>query len=498
MLEEKKPSVHDRWAHLRFSVIGPLLAAPPECGELAQEIRKLTEKTWLHPITGDPVQFGFSTIERWYQRAKRAKVDPVGVLRRKIRADSGQQPAMGQKLKAALLDQYKAHRSWSYQLHYDNLAAVVAADVEIGPMPSYPTLRRFMKTNGFLRRRRLSSTDTAGVRRAEAHLDEREVRSFEAEYVHGLWHLDFHHGSKKVLLPSGEWMTPLVLGILDDRSRLACHVQWYLAETAENLVHGLSQAIQKRALPRSLMTDNGSAMIAGETVQGLLRLGIVHETTLPYSAYQNGKQENFWAQLEGRMMAMLETTKDLTLPFLNEASQAWVEMEYNRKVHSETGQTPIARFLAGPDVGRESPDSSTLRLAFMTEERRTQRRSDCTVTIEGRRFEIPTRYRCLERLTIRFAGWDLAYVYLIDERSGTVLSRLYPLDKAKNADGKRRRLPEGAVAMVDRPIEPAPGVAPLLKRLMAEYAATGLPPAYLPKNETDREDSTSQKTEDLR
>jgi hypothetical protein len=134
----------------------------------------------------------------------------------------------------------------------------------------------------------------------------------------------------------------------------------------------------------------------------------------------------------------------------------------------------------------------------MTEERRTQRRSDCTVTIEGRRFEVPTRYRSLERVTVRYAGWDLAHVYLIDERSGTVLCRLYPLDKAKNADGKRRRLPEGTVAMVDRPIEPAPGVAPLLKRLMAEYAATGLPPAYLPKEETDREESDSQKTEDPR
>jgi transposase InsO family protein len=498
MLEESKPTVHDRWAHLRFSVIGPLLAAPPGPGKLAEEIKKLSGKTWLHPITGKPTRFGFSTIERWYHRARRAKVDPVGVLRRKIRSDLGRQPAVGQKLKAVLLDQYKAHRSWSYQLHYDNLAAVVAADAEIGPMPSYPTLRRFMKTNGLLRRRRLSSTDTAGVRRAEARLDEREVRSYEAEYVQGLWHLDFHHGSKKVLLSSGEWMTPLVLGILDDRSRLACHVQWYLAETAENLVHGLSQAIQKRALPRSLMTDNGAAMIAGETTQGLLRLGIVHQTTLPYSAYQNGKQENFWAQLEGRMMAMLEGTKDLTLPFLNESTQAWVEMEYNRKVHSETGQTPIVRYLAGPDVGRESPDSNALRLAFMTEERRTQRRSDCTVTIEGRRFEVPTRYRSLERVTVRYAGWDLAHVYLIDERSGTVLCRLYPLDKAKNADGKRRRLPEGMVAMVDRPIEPAPGVAPLLKRLMAEYAATGLPPAYLPKEETDREESDSQKTEDPR
>ena len=48
------------------------------------------------------------------------------------------------------------------------------------------------------------------------------------------------------------------------------------------------------------MSDNGSAMLAEETTEGLARLGVSHETTLPYSPYQNGKQECFWAQVEGR------------------------------------------------------------------------------------------------------------------------------------------------------------------------------------------------------
>jgi hypothetical protein len=46
-------------------------------------------------------------------------------------------------------------------------------------------------------------------------------------------------------------VTPILFGVLDDRSRLACHLQWYLAETAELIAHGLSQAFQKRGLPRS-------------------------------------------------------------------------------------------------------------------------------------------------------------------------------------------------------------------------------------------------------
>jgi hypothetical protein len=80
--QARGPRVHERWAHLRFSVIGQILAAPPPKGELRAEIEALAERQWRHPITGDPVRFGFSTIERWYYRALKERSDPVGVLRR--------------------------------------------------------------------------------------------------------------------------------------------------------------------------------------------------------------------------------------------------------------------------------------------------------------------------------------------------------------------------------------------------------------------------------
>ena len=116
-----------------------------------------------------------------------------------------------------------------------------------------------------------------------------------------------------MLTARGEWVTPILFGVLDDRSRLACHLQWYLAETAEIIAHGLSQAFQKRGLPRSGLSDNGAAMTAAEITQGLTRLGILHQTTLPYSPYQNAKQEAFWGPVEGRLMAMFEGVADLTL-----------------------------------------------------------------------------------------------------------------------------------------------------------------------------------------
>ena len=489
MSDEQESRQQDRWAWLRFSIVGPLLAAPPARGQLQMEIAKLAAKEWRHPITTVPTRFAFSTIECWYYSALAAKTDPVGRLRRKVRSDSGQQSSLNEKLRPVLEAQYRAHKKWTYQLHFDNLCVLVQGQADLGPMPSYTSVRRYMKSHGLVRKRLARAKETAGGLKAEQRLETREVRSFESEYTNGLWHLDFHQGSLKVLTSEGEWVKPHLLGVLDDHSRLICHAQWYLGETAEDLVHGLCQAFLKRQLPRSLMTDNGAAMIAAETGQGLLRLGVIHETTLPYSPYQNGKQESFWGQVEGRLLAMMENCRDLTLAFLNEATQAWIEMEYQRKVHSEIGQAPLRCFLDSPNVGRDCPSIDDLRVAFCAETSRSQRQSDGTITLVGIRYEIPGRYRHLRRISVRYAGWDLGHVYMVDGRSGTMLTRLYPLDKARNADGRRRTLePSDSDSSVQTGAAPQEGMAPLLRKLIQDYAATGFPPAYLPKT-TFKEES---------
>ncbi len=431
---------------------------------------------------GQPAQFAVSTIQRWYYAARAEAQDPVGALRRKIRCDAGQQRSVNTDLSRLLEAQYEAHKRWSYQLHVDNLRVVVAAHPHYGAMPSYSSIVRYMKRHGWSPTSGSRGRMTSAIEQAQARLETREVRSYEVAHVNALWHLDFHHGSHKILSPEGEWVRPLLLGILDDHSRLVCHAQWYWSETARDLVHGLSQAFLKRGLPRSLLTDNGSAMIAAETEQGLERLGIVHDTTLPYSPYQNGKQESFWGQVEGRLLAMLENCSDLTLAFLNEATQAWVEMEYHRQIHSEIGQTPLKRFLESPTVGRECPPADALRLAFCQETSRTQRRSDGTISLEGIRLEIPSRFRHLPTIYVRYASWDLSWVHLIDPRTSIVLARLYPLDRARNADGLRRSLQlttknPAIAADIDNP-DP---IAPLLRQLLEDYSATGLPPAYLPQ-----------------
>ena len=357
------PPKRDRWARLRFSIIGPLMAAPPDAGKLKEAFVVLAAKIWRHPVSGLDVRFGASTIERWYYKARSA-ADPVAALKDGLRGNGGTFPSLTPVAIATLTQQYREHPGWTAQLHLDNLGA---ACKDAGtPMASYATVRRYLLAQGMHRQARPKRA-TEGAVAARDRLEQLEVRSFEVEHVGALWHLDFHHASRKVLTRAGAWVKPMLLGVIDDRSRLVCHLQWYLDETAQSLVHGLSQAFMKRGLPRALMTDNGAAMLSEETTTGLATLGVVHQTTLPYSPYQNAKQESFWGRVEGRLMAMLEGEQALTLELLNEATQAWVEQEYHRTVHTELKVKPLARYLAGPSVARKCPDSGVLRDAFRIE-----------------------------------------------------------------------------------------------------------------------------------
>jgi putative transposase len=490
MTTKEDTPVRVRWARLRFQIVGSLLAAPAGDGQLKTRIEELAARRWSHPTTGESIRFSFKSIERWFYAA-RAAAEPIEVLARKVPSHAGSFPSVSAALGKAIAQQHAEHPRWTFKLHYDNLRVRAREAPELGLMPGYASVCRYMKHHGLLRARKPRHRHD-NPHDGSKEFSPRETRSYEVSHVHGLWHLDFHEGSRAVITSKGEPKKPHLLGILDDHSRLCCHLQWYLAdECTEDLVHGLIQAFQKRGLPRKLLTDNGAAMTSAEVEQGLERLSILHTTTLPYSPEQNGKQENFWGQVEGRLLPMLEGEPHLTLDLLNTATQAWVEGEYHQSEHSEIKQAPIQRFLSAPSVGRPCPSSEMLRRAFKVEVSRKQRRSDGTVTVFGIRFEVPSAYRHLIRLHVRAARWDLSSVDLVDPRSGAHMQTLFPIDKTKNADGFRR--PLLAAGQAKEP-KPATGMAPLLRALMADYAATGLPPAFIPKDDSYAEDDGAEET----
>ncbi len=147
------PPQRDRWARLRFSIIGPLLAAPPGPGQLNSALAALAAKTWRHPVTGLDVRFGASTLERWYYTARRA-ADPVAALKDRLHANEGCFPSLSAVAVATLSAQYREHPGWTAQLHLDNLRVACKASEPDGtstPVASYTTVRRYLRAQGMHR-----------------------------------------------------------------------------------------------------------------------------------------------------------------------------------------------------------------------------------------------------------------------------------------------------------------------------------------------------------
>jgi len=455
----------------RYGVVSQLLCSPPEVGDLQEALRALSNKEWRHPFTGEPFKLHFKTIERWYYLSKKTD-DSVGNLKRKQRSDVGKVD-LDPDCETYLRKQYAEHKSWTMQLHAQNIEAAIKQNLLLAKCPSYSTVRRFMLSNGLLRMRRSRNANRETYQAVLEQQASREIRSYEVTHVGSLYHTDFHHGRIKVVGASGNLITPNICCIIDDKSRLVVHAQWYETETAEDAIHTLIQALQKRGLPRALMTDNGAAFVAAEYTNGLSKLSISHQRTLEYSPHQNGKQERFWGNLEGRLITMLENESSVTLKELNDFTQAWVEMDYNRAVHSELKKSPIMSFIDEPSVLRRSPPVEDIKKAFMILQTRKQRRFDGTVSIEGVRFEVPQAYRHFTDLSVRYARFDLSKVYLCCKESGDVLAPLRPLDKTANSDGFRKATATATV--------PRPNLPPLLKKLVADAAEENRPLQYIPK-----------------
>ncbi len=179
-------------------------------------------------------------------------------------------------------------------------------------------------------------------------------------------------------------------------------------------------------------------------------------------------------------MAMLEDVPDLTLEFLNEATQAWVEFGYNRGIHSEIGQTPLARWAGGPGcaAAESRQRGAAPRLhAHRAAHPAAQRRHGGDRCAPLRSAE---RLPASDALLVRYARWDLSQVHLVDDTAARCCARLYPLDKTANANGMRRPLEPLGARRRRVSAHRRTGIAPLLAKLMAAAGRTGLPPPYLP------------------
>jgi putative transposase len=162
-----------------------------------------------------------------------------------------------------------------------------------------------------------------------------------------------------------------LFAFIDDHSRALVGYRWGHSQDTVRLEAALRAGLAARGVPKVVYVDNGSAFVSSQLIRALASLGIALTHSKPGQPAGRGKIERFFRTVRDQFLVELAVPGALAavdgLTGLNELFAAWVETVYHRRVHSETGQAPIERFLAsGPPV---LPTPAALHEAFLWSER---------------------------------------------------------------------------------------------------------------------------------
>jgi putative transposase len=207
----------------------------------------------------------------------------------------------------------------------------------------------------------------------------RALGRFEAESPNELWTGDALHG------PLIDGHRTYLFCFIDDHSRLLVGYRWTGREDVLNASWALRAGLAARGLPKAVYVDNGSPFVSGQLLRACAVLGIRLIHSRPGRPEGRGKIERVFRTIREQALGELEDHPPASLEELNRTFQAWVESVYHQRAHSETGQTPLERFLAAGAL--TLPSERSLREAFRWSEQRTVSRTG-TVGMHGNTYEV--------------------------------------------------------------------------------------------------------------
>lgn len=218
---------------------------------------------------------------------------------------------------------------------------------------------------------------------------------FEADAPNQRWVGDALHG------PRVGGRKSYLFAFLDDHSRLVTGHRFGFAEDVVRLAAAFEPALAARGVPQSCYVDNGSAYVDAWLLRACGKLGIrlVHST--PHRPQGRGKIERLFRTVREQFLVEVAdtTAADLSerdqspaaaLLELNSLFTAWVESVYHHQVHSETGQTPLARWNDGWQAaghGPAMPSADALTEAFLWSTLRTVTKT-ATVSLHGNTYQV--------------------------------------------------------------------------------------------------------------
>ncbi len=387
------PDAYDRNTEIalfRYGLIAQLVHTPPESGQQEQLLREIAARPYTIPGS-TRTQVSVTTLRRYLKTYLAHGFD---ALRPTARADTSAPRAFPPEVLAkaiALREEQPARTT-------QTIVEILQRDPQLTLTPpiNVHTLTTHLRQHG--KTRRLLNQPAKVYRR------------FERDQVNALWQGDEMAGPwlPDPEVPGRKRRTHL-FGFIDDHSRLVPYAEFFFDETLPRMERVLKVALLRRGVPHAIYVDNGAVYSSLQFNAACATLGIQRIQAAPYAPEGKGKQERFWSSLQLQFLPEVQASQLTTLTELNESLWAWLECVYHQHVHSETQQTPLARYTAGLDPVRHA-DPEVVRRAFLWREKRKVRK-DATLALQGNRYQVEPQFagRTLE---LRFDPFDLSQIEL--------------------------------------------------------------------------------------
>ncbi|HEY8019872.1 MAG TPA: DDE-type integrase/transposase/recombinase [Thermoanaerobaculia bacterium] len=410
----------------RATVIGPLMHRVLSHGQLAAELRALSDQRFRPPGAASTRTYSIPTLERWLYAFRSSGLDG---LRPQPRCDQGFAQDLTEELRELLLDIRREHPDASVPLILKTL--VDEGRLEEGKV-SEPTVRRLYAAAGL--RRRAARTEGESKTRLR----------WQAERPGALWHGDVCHVTGCTV---GGKTTPVrIHGLLDDASRYVVALEAHATEKEVDMLGMTVDALRREGRPDGLYLDNGSTYRGDILKTACARLGITLLHARPYDPEARGKMERFWRTLREGCLNYLGAVASLA--DINTTLRAFLDKRYHPAPHAGLmGKSPAKVYAARP-AGEGAVNDKALRVA-LTERTRRRVSGDNIVSVDGVLWQLDQGYLAGQIVTVArcfVAPTEAPWV----EHEGKRLV-LHPVDPESNA--RRKRAPRGGPA-ADKPTRP--------------------------------------------
>lgn len=291
------------------------------------------------------------------------------------------------------------------------------------------SIYRFLCENGLTQKARMAKRihgNRAAFHRFEANCS---LQLVQGDARDGIW-LPAQPGETKT-------RKTYLFGWVDDYSRRILHAQYFWDEKLPRMEETFKTMVLRWGIPEKIYLDNGSVYIAGQFARILadLRIKKIHHG--PYQSWCKGKIEAIMKTLKLEFQAEAQQAGFTTLEELNTALWAWIDVEYNRRSHSSTGQSPERRFTHGiPESHRRVENLQWFENLFLQQETRTVTKYG-EIKLEGNKYQTTARHGTV--VEVRYNPFDLKKVYRFENDVSVETLGIKKLlnDKAKSIAEER-------------------------------------------------------------